>query len=411
MAGRVELELQNGNLGSTSESEDGIAGFVLTGIAAGDFALGEVLGPFYSIDDVEDIGIDETYDTANEVLVWQQLNEFYTPAEEGTEMYFMLVSEAVTMTQMLDKTNDYAAALLAHPDVNGRVRLLGIGRVPDDLYAPTLDDGIDDDVITALVKGQELAEYSFEKYRPISIFIEGRDFTGTAGDLVNFHDPNNGAYNRCHVWIGADNDVSTSKTWAEKYASIGFIVGWISNSQVQRNAGRVRRGATPILNPGYSDGTAFSTQSETSRNAIDGKGYMFFWKHFGKTGFYVNDFYAAVPLTDDFAYGERGRVIDKAARLAYLTYLEEVNEDFEVDDEGKMSAGVIKNLQQGIEADISANMIETPDVKEISSVEALIDPSQNVLATDTIEIELFIIPKGKSKVIIVKLGLQNPQNA
>ncbi|MAX81747.1 MAG: hypothetical protein CL843_16415 [Crocinitomicaceae bacterium] len=411
MAGSVELEKSNGNLGSVGEAEDGIAAFVLTGVASGAIVLGEVLGAFYSLDDVEAIGIDEAYDTANEILVWQQLKEFYDSAAEGTEMYLMLVSEAVTMTEMLDVNNDYAAKLLASPDVNGRVRLLGVGRVPDALYAPTLVNGLDDDIATALVKGQALAEYSFSKYRPISIFLEGRNFTGTAGDLLNYHDPNNGSYNRCHIWVGADNDVSTAKAYAAKYANVGFIVGWISNSQVQRSPGRVRRGATPIINAGWSDGTAFSSQSETSRNAIDGKGYMFFWKHFGKTGFYVNDGYAAVPLTDDYAYVDRGRPIDKAARIAYLTYLEEVQEDFDVDESGKMAAGVIKNLQQSIETAIGLQMIETPDVKEVSSVEGLIDPDQNVLSTNNIEVELAIIPKGKAKTIKIKLGFTNPQLA
>lgn len=408
MAGSVELQLGNGNLGGIPAPEDGISALVVSGVASGDIKLNVPLGPFYSLSGAEQFGFTQQYDETNEVIAHQHIKEFYDEAD-GIELWVMVLSPAVLMADYFDQ--GHIEGLISNSRVNGRIRLIGITRSPESTYNPDMTNGIDGDVDLAIQKSKTILEEAFTKYRPCTAIIEGRAYEGDVGSVLNYHDPNVGQYNRTHIWIGQDLDYGNNSPVpnADQYANVGFILGWVANSQVQRNAGRVKRGSTQVTNAGFSSNDPFEDVSEQDLNALDAKGYMFFWKHFGKAGYYVNDSYACVPLTDDYARMERGRTIDKCARIAYLTYLEEVNDDFEVDEDGKMDTGYIKNLQQRVEQDIALQMIDSPDTKEISSVRCLIDPDQNVLSTNTIKIELAIIPKGLANKIIVKLGFDNPQ--
>lgn len=97
----------NGNLGLLPANEDGASGIIVTGVA-GSFALGDVLGPFTSLKEVEDIGIDAAYDTTNSVLAHRHISDFFEGAGQGTKLYVMVVASTVTMTQMCDKTLTHA---------------------------------------------------------------------------------------------------------------------------------------------------------------------------------------------------------------------------------------------------------------------------------------------------------------
>lgn len=305
----VSISITNNNLGGLPPSEDGIAGIIVSGVADGSITLGEVMGPFLSIVEIEDAGLDADYDTTNSSLAYQHCKDFYEVAGQGSELYVMVVADTVTMTDLADKANDYAKKMLT--TAGGKIRVLGITRVPDGAYTPTYVEEFDDDIWDASAKAQELVAEEFTLYRPVQILLEGMDFQGTAGSAKDLRDAGTGLNtNRVSVVIGSDPDVATG--YAAKYAFLGRVLGALAVLPVQRNIGRVKNGRIPgLLDAGVSNGANLSTLSDVSVTALHDKGYIFALQHVGKAGFFFNDDPTAVPNTDDFSYIGRGRTIDK----------------------------------------------------------------------------------------------------
>src|SRR5690348_4745268 len=98
MAGlpNVSIEILNGQLGRVSPVADGVAGLMLSGVAVGDVALGSPK-QIFSLEEAEDLGINEAYDTTNTTNVWKQIKEFYQRAGDGSELYFMICSKATKL--------------------------------------------------------------------------------------------------------------------------------------------------------------------------------------------------------------------------------------------------------------------------------------------------------------------------
>ncbi len=404
----VKINLTNGNLGRAVASKDGVAALIGSGIAvANKFALGDVLGPIYKPEDAAAFGIDADYDSTNKVLLYRHIVDFFATAGNGAPMYIMPVANTVTLADMADKTQTYAAKLISQLD--GEVRIIMLTRVPDASYVPTYTSGLDDDVKAAAINAQALWLDAFAKFRPPVFLIEGRAYQGTAGSLLDLRDAAIGPNaNRIGIVISADPDISAAQAEYAGYANVGLVGGRMAAIPVQRNIGRVRDGKLPVTKAGLSDGIDYSQVDETDLTAIHDKGYILEWKHTGIAGFYFNMDNAACPISDDYAYLSRGRTIDKAARLLRQVYLQDLLDEVEVDENGKLEVSVIKNFQaQG------KNMIETNMLAngEASAVDVYVDPDQDILATDKLEVQLRITPVGIAKEIIVTLGFQNPANA
>jgi hypothetical protein len=143
--------------------------------------------------------------------------------------------------------------------------------------------------------------------------------------------------------------------------------------------------------------------------ALHDKGFVFLRSHALKAGYFWNDDHMVTADTDDYYSLANGRVIDKVARIAYATFLEELLDEVQVDPTtGRIAATTVKQYQASIERAIGLAMAANG---EISGVEAFIDPTQDILATSTLVVDLRVIPTGTNRVIIVKLGLSNPNAA
>lgn len=403
----VIVNQSNGNLGRTSPSEDGISALVVSGIAvSGQFALGDVLGPFTSPMDAEAKGITAAYDLANTCLAHKHISDFYAGAGLGTELYVMVVAKTILMKDICDKANAYAKKLLVTG--NGRIRLIGITRCPDGAYTPTYTTQFEQDLWDAIAKSVLLRNEEYALHRPVSFMIEGRDFQGNASTSLNMRDttvsPN---ANRTMIVVGNDNDFVVANAYASKYASVGFALGVAAFNPVQRNIGRVKNGRLELLGfgtPGFSNGAAYNTLTETNTDSLHDHGYVFFRKHSGRTGTYFNDDSVATPLTDDYSSFSAGRTMDKAARITRDIYVEEILDDIELDPAtGRLPAVTIKAYQGNVETEINNQMTNK---KEIVRVSAFADPTQNVTATDKVVIGIKIRRKGIAKDIEATLAYE-----
>lgn len=384
----VKVSIQNGQLGGVLALNDGVCALIITGEAViSKIQIGEPR-LIFSLKDAESIGI-----TADDnPFAHAQIKEFYSTASTGVELYVMLVPNTMTQTNMMDITNSSGATKLLD-FAGGRVRLLFSGFSPAEEYELDQTNGIDADVYSAIVKAQELADQYAENQAPIRVVLEGRAFNGNAANLTDLKTMKN---NRVAVVIGSSTDDSV--------ASVGLFVGRCASNPVQRKASRVKDGSLPIIE-GYVGDQLVDSFSGLA--LIHDKGFIVLRTFPGLSGYFFSDDPTATSSTDDYAFLARGRVIDKAQIIAYLTFVEELHDEIPIDASGRLEVGVVKYLEAKVENQIKQIMLAN---REISNIECYIDPEQNILSTNKLMVTLRITPVGYSSAIEVLLGFTNPSN-
>lgn len=385
----VSIEILNNQLGRVTPVPDRVMGLIMTGVATTEIPL---LTPkvVYSLAEAEDLLLTEAYDTTNEIPVHRMIKEFYLAAGTGAELWIMLVSKATVSMSTL-WAEGFAGKII--DESNGRVNVLGYSRALNTAETVDVTKGFDLVSWNAGVNAQALAEAYALKMKPFRVIIAANYAEDV--DAAPLDDQRARSLNRVSYMVGGI-DVDSN------FASIGYTLGKLAAIPPQRNIGRVKDGpvtATSIHYPGYT-----LEALETYLNSIHDKGYITFRTFPNKTGYFYNDDPTACPLSDDYSSLARGRVIDKAHRIAYATFVEEIQDDIEIDANGYMNPAIVGDYKAKIE-----NAIELAMANEISGVRCDIDPAQNVLSTDQVKItKLAIRPRGYAKYIDVPLGYENP---
>lgn len=386
MLPRVKINYLNGLLGTVPENQDGLLGLVVLGATAVSTTF--VLGKTYRLvrpDDLSALGIN----TTNNARIVELVNQFYAEAEEGTPVYLIGIA-ATAMTTVLDVDNGPMKAILQ--SLRGALRGLIVASAST--TAATVTDGLDPDVLTAMPKAQALATWAADNlYAPIFVILEGRQFTSAADapDLTSL------AYNRVGVFIG---DVVT----ASKNAAVGTLAGRIASAPVQRNIGRVASGALAPVE--MFIGSASVDEAMSVVDALYAKGYITPRIYIGLSGYYLVDDHLAVAGTDDYAHLTARRTVDKAARIAYVTMLQFLLDEIEVNTDGTMQQPVLKSWQASVERAINQQMTASGELSVVdgSGCSFYIDPSQNVLSTSKVEGTLKVRPYGYARDIVVNIG-------
>lgn len=391
---KINITLSNGALGLAIPTNDALSGMILQGPEPSGVSL---LTPklLTSVEDAEALGIDADYDTDNSVAAYKAIKEFYDSALNGAQLWIMVVSQAVSMTDAFDVTEtDYAVKLLNA--ASGGIRMLTMVRNPAGGYSPTVTNAIDADVETAITKAQALAVAYQAEYKPVRIILPAYAYDDTAADLPDLKAL---TANRVAVLLG---DTKSGTT-----AAVGVLLGRLASDPVQRNPGRVKTGALPIT-AGYI-GTSTVEDAGNDVSTIHDKGFITLRRHVGFSGYYFTDDPTATSATDDYNSFARGRVLDKAIFLAYTTYVNELLDEIQIDPAtGKMPRQQIKYLQTIAESAINTAMTAAG---EISGVDVQVDPDQNVLSTSKVCVKLRLTVLGYAKTIEIELGFSNPANA
>ena len=396
MLPRVKIIFENGLLGSSSPMDDGVCGFVCTGVAVASKL--ELNKPYLitKYDALAEFGITAESADVN-ANTHKAVKEFYDIAPQGSKLYFMVVADTVKVSDMVDKTKEYGKKLIEYS--NGAVRFLFCFKKDATSYSPTVLDGLDSDVYLAATEAQKLGIHAADVlFAPCITFLEGRHFNGTPADLSELHQ---GDLNRVGILIG--DTVSGSKG-----ATLGTLAGVLASIPVQRSIARVRSGALPISNLYIGNKIVEDTDVEV----ISDRGFITFRTFVGKAGYYFTNDKLATKETDDYALIPRRRVIDKAYRVAYITLLEELNEELPVDDEGRIPAPVAKSIQNSVERAIINNMTayrnlgNDPSDPNDTGVQCYIDTNQNVVATSKLDVRLRVKPYAYPKYIDCYLGFK-----
>lgn len=389
--GSVNIVLANGQLGGTIQTNDGIVGMVLTGKTEPGYAVGTPI-LVTSMAAVADAGITKEENG----FVYKNLVEFYNQAGAGAQLYLMLVSNTMTVADMADNTNangvkkllDYAA---------GKIKVVGL--MSDDAAIAatggviTITNGLNEDVYTAANNMAVTAEQYFSSHKPLRAIIGGTSYSGDAAVLQDMRAGTTN--NRTAILIGDTKEGAG--------ACMGMAMGVIASVPVQRKISRVRSGALKNTVAYLGAGTYESLAATAP--LIAALGYITFTTYANTSGYFFSGDPMCTATTDDYSMLARGRVIDKAHILAYTTFVQVVDDEVPVNTDGTLDAGFCKWLSQQIVNQVNNTMTAN---KEISSINCYIDPAQNILSTNILNVVLSITPVGYATDIIVNLGFSNP---
>ena len=398
MANRtISIEIQNGALGQLAPSEDGLFGLILqSDVAPTGLAL---LTPteISSLQAAEDLGIGAAFDTANSVKCHKVLKNFFSEAVSGTKLWIMFTAQTVVLADIFDKANTYASTLVGAS--NGNIRLLSAVRSFAAGYSEdTTANEVDLDVVTAMTNAQALVEEFRSKHMPFACIIPGHHYTDDESGLVDLSQ-------RTDKWVsGLIGDTESGKGCA-----VGLLLGRLSQIGVDKEAGRVKDGALAITDA-YLDTTKIDlNESLAAVRSIETKGWITFTNYVNKSGYFFTNAWTATARTDDFDRLARVRIIQKAERIVYDTYLNEILDDIQLDaTTGQLSTNAAKYYQNLIQSAIDGQLLANG---EISGLSVQIDPTQDVLSTGEVCIELRLVPDAYANSFKINLGYDNPANS
>ncbi|GAA5096910.1 hypothetical protein GCM10023210_31290 [Chryseobacterium ginsengisoli] len=381
MLPNIKFNISTTGLGRLQADIQKIPGLIITGVSV---ATKVTIGKSYqlfSIEEAKNLGIDET----SNPFAYKHIKHFYDYAGENAELWVMLVSDATTMAQMVDKAGNIATRLIQ--DAGGKIRILGL--IKKSSGTETALDALDADVNASVIASQNLADYYAGKYYPFRVIISGNNYTGSATDLKDYGQNN---YNRVSILV--------SNTDGNKEASIGLALARIASIPVQRNIGRVKDGAVEEIQAYFTNGAKVESNSDFWETIHD-KGYIFLRNYVGRAGFFFSDDPTLTKESDDFKSLANGFVMDKAILISYNTLINELLDEIPVTASGNIHPAIIKSWQTNVETQINGLMIETG---ELSGRRVFIDENQKVLQTGILNVKIALQPVGYAKYIVVNIG-------
>lgn len=383
----VNITLGNGNLGRSTATDDGVAALLLTGATVS----GKLeLNKHYQLSGTADlVALGVTAD--NNPLVYKEVTAFYEQTGDGAELHLLVVAEATTLAQMCDSAADSPLRKLIDAS-GGRVRLVGVNKIPPTEYEADVTQDIDKDAITAAEKAQAVIEsYAAGKVNPFRLLMPAPAFDAEVDSLFKPRESSTNAV--CYVLASDDASKHT--------AAIGRVLGRAASLSVHQSIGRVRSGS--IGTEMYlTDGRSY-IDADGLADSLHDAGYIIPVAYPRKNGAYLNGDPAAAPVTDDYAQLRYGRTVDKARIIVYDTLIDEVLDDVDTDSDGDLSAGQRASYEGVIE-----NAVLTQMNGEITSFEVSIPEGQNILTSETIRVVCRIQPKGVVATFEVTLEFTNP---
>jgi hypothetical protein len=382
----VQINVADGALGRTTTTDDGVGAMVITGIAATSLAL-NVAAKIYSLQDAIALGIT----LATHPHAYAQISDYYDQAGSGAELWIMLISEATTSASVFTATTGPMAKLLEA--AQGRVTIAANSMNRAGGYTPTMTGLVDYDLPAVAALAQIIATSQAAKFSPVRIILDGCYLLNPLTGVVSVK----GAGDRVGVFLGV------SET-GKRTSSMGRFLGRLAAIPVHQSVARVKTGMFSA-NGALTSSLALSAYSDAQIASLHDAGYMAVRTFQGLLGAFVTDDLTLASPTSDFTSLARGRVIDKAIRLAYQTYVLEINDTVEVGTDGKLLPTKVSYIEDVILRTLKTRMVAEGNC---SSVAVTVDPTQNVIANDRIEIVVKITPLGYLKNIVVKLGFYNP---
>jgi hypothetical protein len=150
----------------------------------------------------------------------------------------------------------------------------------------------------------------------------------------------------------------------------------------------------------FANGDFYTDLSDGTISGIDTIGYIYLKKEIGIVGSYHNRPHTAIALTSDYTFIYNNRTIDKAVRGMRSFLLPQLSSPVKVNANGTLTEDIIAYFET-----LCARALEVMERdNELSAFDVVIDPTQNVLSTNTLTIAVKLVPIGVADTIEVNVG-------
>jgi hypothetical protein len=198
---------------------------------------------------------------------------------------------------------------------------------------------------------------------------------------------------------GATIAASNGKT----IGSVGAALGAVSLVSVQRSIGSVEfvqnlaGSELDVIADGK--GNLYTSLSNAQVDAEIAKGYLKLIKHPGLSGTYFNDD-SVCAGSGDLNNIHLNRVINKAIKGVAAALAGKLNGDIILNADGTIATVSAKSFESiaGVPLDLMRSL------NEVSDYSVYVNPDQNILGTDNLNVEIKIVPTGTAKTITVNIG-------
>ncbi|GGF22266.1 DUF2586 family protein [Hymenobacter cavernae] len=389
----VRIAKGRGGLGRQRPTEDGISGLVTQGVAVADGLQLNTAYEIRSLRQLEALGVDADYDTANSADLHYHASEFFRMSRGGV-LWLFVVGRNVSMSLMADKAASFAKRLLT--EAEGKIKQLAICLDSAADYVASMEGGLDADVVTALPKAQALATEEFEQHRPVFVVLGGHGLSANVAGVLDLR-----AQNAENVAVVIGVDYLQKPT----VPAVGTLLGTLSYASVHENIGWLDKfnlaSDGSFLKSGLANGKPIGQVLPSDLEGLNAKGYLFAVTHTGFDGQYWNDSHAATDVASDYAYIENTRTFNKAARVVRQALLPNLKGPLALNADGQILAQTVGELEAKGKGALEANLSRNG---EISACEVYIDPSQDVLSTSVVEVEFSIVPMATAREIVGTIG-------
>lgn len=401
----VDIALQNGNLGIVAPSTQGTALLLVAAAAAPTAGYGTM----FTIKSKAEAKA-AFANAANASLLKAIVEGFFGEAPEGNTLYVVAMSNTTSLTQLC--AADVAEKALV--PAKGAIRLVAVINYPPNNYVPTIANGFDQDVHSAVTAMQTLANSWMVKKKPFRAFIAGNSCDGISANALDYSTTTN---RNCFI---VANKVSSDSGFATLLA-LGRAVA----VNPQQNIGRVLSGSLNI-NPAYAvtlGSTNVDTIADTVLDGYYDKRYIGIEPNKYSSGYLITDDCALTAPTDDYNNLAYGRVIDNMVRIADRVYYQQLKNDVDLDEDGRidiveekaLESAVTTAIDKEIGTQLSSNADGTAAVKclvnpDTSAYAALYSannvdsPNLNLAAGGKVHIFLTGRPKGCLRNINIYVG-------
>jgi len=376
----------NGALGRPLASRDHVSAICMpvpdANLPSG-FSTTDRIKLIYSLADAEALGIRPL--ATNLAHSHYQISEVFR-LNPKAELYVYLYDSAATTAAV------YLQPVIEFPE-NGEIRNASI-------FKDAAIAGADITDIQSVVTAMRLVHRPFSANVGFSAYGAANDWS-TAIDLRALEADGVGV-----VIGGSGSGLGlTLATTDNNTPAIGAVLGATSKAGVHESIAYVAKfnfsNGVELEKTVIGDkSNLVNDQTEVLLSALTAKGYIFFRKHMGITGSYINDSSNADLITSDYAYGESTRTIDKAIRGVRTFLLPQLSSPVYLNENGTMREDTVANFR----ALALRSLDQMQQAGEISARDVTIDPTQAVLSTSKLVIGVKIVPVGVARNIEVNIA-------
>jgi hypothetical protein len=318
----------------------------------------------------------------------KRIIEYYHISE-----YFRLQPQGVLYVAYY-ATYDATNIALVRDFSNGEIRQFGVFNDLTTAFATSQ--------VTAI---QAIATASQTSHKPFSVLyapeISGTtalssltDLTGLSSKNVSVVISQDGAGFGYRLWKTTGKSISDlgAKLGAVAFASVSDSIAWVGKFNMSNG--------TELDTINFSNGVVYSTVSDSLLTTLNNYGYLFLRKLVGITGSYNTPPTTATLPSSDYHFVHSNRTIDKATRGVRADLLPDLSSPIILNSDGTMTDSTVAYFESKAGLSLSQMVRDS----ELSNFSVTINPSQNVLSTNTLTVAVKLLPIGVADFIVVNIG-------